>query len=83
MPSLDHNIVNTHVEFCRLSIVFLAFVHWYRMEFDQSVKLVADDYRKRMQSRAKLNCEENGWKETGHMEFHMTCSHNMYRINAA
>jgi len=66
MPSLDHNILNTHVEFCKVSIVFLSFVYWYRMAFDTSVRLGADDFRKRMQSMSKMSGEHDGWKETLH-----------------
>lgn len=64
MPSLDHSILNTHVEFCKVSIVFLSFVHWYRMHFDTSVKLRPDEFRKRMQTMTKTHGENEGWKET-------------------
>jgi len=64
MPSLDHNIVNTHVEFCRVSIVFLAFAYAYRSHYDTSVQLAADDYRKRM--KMENTVKHVGWKDSIH-----------------
>eukprot|EP00557_Chaetoceros_sp_GSL56_P002704 CAMPEP_0176498916 /NCGR_PEP_ID=MMETSP0200_2-20121128/12616_1 /TAXON_ID=947934 /ORGANISM="Chaetoceros sp., Strain GSL56" /LENGTH=445 /DNA_ID=CAMNT_0017897235 /DNA_START=263 /DNA_END=1597 /DNA_ORIENTATION=- len=86
MPSLEHNIVNTHVEFCKVAIVFLSFVHWYRMTFDTSVKLGADEFRKRMQSMTKVHGEQVGWKETinefvKHLSFDKFANNNPNDIN--